>query len=120
MVLLSCATADEGELVDGVPILPIYEPSPVLHTLLLHCDPNIGSKESSVGLREVQDLALKYEMFGGARAIYRDRNPASFRPHASQLDSGWDRIRTCIFKLLSTSPHPLKTMTPIPSGSGGS
>ena len=68
--LLSSATANEDEHTDGVPIIPIYEPSPLLHGLLLHCNP--------VGLRKLQDLGLKYEMLGVARALYRNRNPPEY------------------------------------------
>src|SRR6266511_2795615 len=43
------AAANE-ELADGLPIVPIYDPSPVLKALLSYCDPNIIWRSNSVPL----------------------------------------------------------------------
>jgi BTB/POZ domain len=68
-------TANEGELADGLPIVPVYDPSPVLEGLLCYCDPNIDSEswQSSVPLTDIQNLAIKYDMITVARAVCRDR-----------------------------------------------
>src|SRR6266568_9268296 len=42
------ATNEEEELADGLPIVPIYDPSPVLKALLCYCDPNVTLRSSSV------------------------------------------------------------------------
>jgi hypothetical protein len=70
-------TANEGELADGLPIVPVYDPSHVLEGLLCYCDPNIDESESrrqsSVPLIDIQNLAMKYDMMTVARAVCRDR-----------------------------------------------
>ncbi len=70
--LLSSATPN-GELADGLPIIPFYDPSTVLRGLLCYCDPNIDSRSCSAPLIDVQNLAIKYDMRPVARAVYRDR-----------------------------------------------
>jgi len=67
------AANEEEELADGLPIVPIYDPSPVLKALLSYCDPNIIWRSNSVPLIDIQNLAMKYDMIPVARAVYRNR-----------------------------------------------
>ena len=67
------AANEEEELADGLPIVPIHDPSSVLEALLCYCDPNITCRSNSVPLIEIQNLAMKYDMTPVVKAIYRDR-----------------------------------------------
>jgi len=60
------------ELADVLPIVPIYDPSPVLKALLCYCDPNITWRSNSV-IIDILNLAMKYDMTPVIKAIYRDR-----------------------------------------------
>lgn len=64
---------DEEELSDGLPIVPFYDPSPILKGLLSYCDPEIHSQSGSVPLIDIQNLAIKYDMMSVAKAVYKDR-----------------------------------------------
>ena len=68
-------TGNDGEeLADsGLPIIPFYDPSPVLEALLCYCNPNISSRSSSVPLLDVHNLAMKYDMMPVVKAVYKDR-----------------------------------------------
>jgi hypothetical protein len=68
-------TGNEGEdLADcGLPIIPLYDPSPVLEALLCYCDPSISLRSNSVPLMDIHNLAMKYDMMLVVKAVYKDR-----------------------------------------------
>jgi len=70
------STANEGEVVDGLPVVPFYDPSPILKALLCYCDPTVPtmtSRSSSVALVDIQKLAMKYEISVVAKEVYKNR-----------------------------------------------
>jgi len=73
MFALPQPSANEEDLADGLPIVPIYDPSTVLEALLCYCDPSITWRSSSVPLIDIQNLAMKYDMIPVVTAVYRDR-----------------------------------------------
>ncbi len=80
------------ELADGLPIIPIYDPSPVLKALLCYCDPNITWRSNSV-IIDIQNLAMKYDMTPVIKTIYRDRIQLEHElPSSRMLDTIRQRI----------------------------
>jgi len=84
---------DEDELSDGLPIVPFYDPSPILRALLCYCVPGIDSRSSSVPLIDIQNLAIKYDMVSVAKAVYKDRIRLERElPPSSMLDVIWQKV----------------------------
>jgi hypothetical protein len=83
--MFSSPSANMEELSDGLAIVPLYDPSPVLKGLLCYCDPDIDSRLCSVRLIDVQQLAVKYDMLSVAKAVYRDRSLLEREPLPSHM-----------------------------------
>jgi hypothetical protein len=66
------ASGEEEELVNGLPIVPFFDPSSVLKDLLCYCA-NIHPLSSSATLVDIQKLAMKYDMISVAKAVYMDK-----------------------------------------------